>query len=145
MAATPIKIVYDCSCCQLAYYPSLKDCLLVGPPYINDLCSLLARFRTHKIGIITDMEKAFLHVQLAEEDRHYTYFLWLSKPDDPEGKFIIYCLKLFCLHRSVSSPFMLNTTLQHLLNVDGSPAAKDLEQLLSPPKLEGALNSRGIK
>ena len=65
---TPIRIVYDCSCRQSANHPSLNDCLQVGPPFINDLCTLLIRFRTHKIGIVTDIEKAFLHVQLAEDD-----------------------------------------------------------------------------
>ena len=40
-ATTHIRIVYHCSCRQSAYYPSLNDCLLVGPPYINDLCTLL--------------------------------------------------------------------------------------------------------
>ena len=44
---------------------------------MNDLYSLLLRFRTHKVGLVTDIEKAFLHVYLAKEDQHYTYFLWL--------------------------------------------------------------------
>ena len=38
---TPIRIVYDCSCRQSTNYPSLNDCLQVGPPFINDLCTLL--------------------------------------------------------------------------------------------------------
>ena len=125
-ATTPIKIVYDCSCCQLPHHPSLNNCLLVGPSYINDLCTLLVRFRTHKIGIITDIEKASLHVQLAEEDRHYTYFVWLSKPDDPKSEFIIYHFQVV-LFGSVSSPFTLNAILQHLLNANGSPVAKDIQ------------------
>ena len=38
---TPIRIVYDCSCQMSNNYPSLNDCLEVGPPLINDLCSIL--------------------------------------------------------------------------------------------------------
>ena len=94
LVTTAIRIVYDYSCRQSANHPSLNDCLLAGPPYINDLCTLLVLFHTHLIGIITDIEKAFLHVQPAEEDQHYTYFIWLSKPDNPESKFIIYCFKV---------------------------------------------------
>ena len=94
---------------------------------------------------ISDIKKTFLHVQLAKQDQHYTYFLWLSKPDDPESKFIRYVLLKIVLFGSVSSPFMLNAALQHLLKADGSPATKDLPQLLSSPKLEGALNPSGIK
>ena len=128
-STTPIRIVYDCSCCQSANHPSLNKCLLVGSPYINDLCTLLVRFQTHKIEIITDIKKAFLHVHLAEEDRHYTYFLWLSKLDNPESKFIIYRFKAV-LFGSVSLPFMLNAILKHLLNADSSPVARDIQQNL---------------
>ena len=59
----------------MTHHPSLNDCLQVGPPFINDLCTLLLRFCTHKMGIVTDIEKAFLHVQLTEEDRNYTLVL----------------------------------------------------------------------
>ena len=128
-ATTPIRIVYDCSCCQSPSHPSLNDCLQVGPPFMNDLCSLLLRFRTHKVGLVTDIEKAFLHVYLAEEDQHYTYFLWLSNPDDPESQFIIYRFRVV-LFGSVSSPFMLNATLQLILNKDGSTVANDIRQNL---------------
>ena len=63
---TPLRIIYDCSCRQSPTQPSLNDCLQAGPPFINDLCAILLRFRTHSIGIVTDIEKAFLHVHLAE-------------------------------------------------------------------------------
>ena len=124
---TPLRIVYDCSCRQSPTQPSLNDCLHAGPPFINDLCALLIRFRVHKIGIVTDIEKAFLHVQLAEEDRNYTHFVWLSQPNDPESEFVIYRFKVV-LFGSVSSPFMLSATLHKLLLTDGSPVAKDIQQ-----------------
>ena len=92
---------------------------------MNDLCSLLLRFRTHKIGLVTDIEKAFLHVCLAEEDWHCTYFLRLSNPDDPESQYTIYHSRVV-LFGSVSSPFMLNATLQLILNKDGSTVANDI-------------------
>ena len=41
---------------------------MIGPPFLNDLCSIILRFRTHAFGISTDIEKAFLHVQLHEDD-----------------------------------------------------------------------------
>lgn len=125
---TPIRIVYDCSCRQSATHPSLNHCLQVGPPFINDLCTLLLQFRSHKIGIVTDIEKAFLHVQLTEEDRNYTHFLWLCKPNDPKSKFTVYRFKVV-LFGSVSSPFMLNATLQHLLSTDGSPVARTFNRI----------------
>ena len=66
---TTIRIVYDCSCHQSANHTSLNDCLLVSPPYINDFC-LIPHSQDR---IITDTKKAFLYVQLAEEDRYHTH------------------------------------------------------------------------
>ncbi|XP_060559098.1 uncharacterized protein LOC132719352 [Ruditapes philippinarum] len=42
---TPIRIVYDCSCRQSERSPSLNDCLESTPPELNDLTTLLLRFR----------------------------------------------------------------------------------------------------
>ena len=63
-SATPIRIVYDCSCCQSHTQPSLNDCLMAGPQFLNNMCGILLHFRTHKYGISTDIEKTFLHVTL---------------------------------------------------------------------------------
>ena len=44
---TPVRIVYDCSCCQSNALPSLHDCLITGPHFLVDLCIILLRFRKH--------------------------------------------------------------------------------------------------
>ncbi|XP_065883974.1 uncharacterized protein [Dysidea avara] len=117
-ATTPIRIVYDCSCRQSREHPSLNDCLLTGPPFLNDLTSIVLRFRIHLYGISTDIEKAFLHIALHEKDRNFTRFLWLSDPCDPNSEFNIYHFRTV-LFGSVSSPFMLFATLNyHLLQHD---------------------------
>ena len=92
-ATTPIRIVYDCSFHSSINNPSLNDCLHAGPPFLNDMCSILLRFRTFTYGLSTDIEKAFLHVGLDESDRDFTRFFWLSNPEDPEGKFQVYRFK----------------------------------------------------
>ena len=66
---TLIRIVYDCSCHQSKDQPSLNDCLLTGDSQLNDICCIILRFRCHPVGICTDIEKAFLHVWLHEDDR----------------------------------------------------------------------------
>ena len=75
------------------------------------------RFQAHKIGIMTDIEKAFLHVHLAEEDRNYTYFVWLSHPTDPESEFVIYHFKvvLFGHHSCLMLPYISFLLLMALL------------------------------
>ena len=113
---TPIRIVYDCSCRQSPNHPCLNDCLEVGPPFLIDLCTLLLRFRTYNIALVTDIEKAFLQVQLDEADRKFTHFFWLSEVNNPESKLEIYRFRVV-LFGCVSSPFMLHAALCcHLSN-----------------------------
>ena len=38
---TPIRIVYNCSSRQSSNQPSLNDCLLNGPPFLNHLCAII--------------------------------------------------------------------------------------------------------
>jgi hypothetical protein len=54
---TPIRIIYDCSCLQSTDHPSLNDCLLSGPPSLNNMCLILLRFQTHPFAFSTDIEK----------------------------------------------------------------------------------------
>ena len=124
-ATTPIRIVYDCSCRQSSYHPSLNDCLQVGPPFLNHLCAILLRFRLHVFGFSADIEKAFLHVQLDESDRDYTRFLWLSDPQDPNSAFQPYRFKVVLFGASCS-PFMLNAAITYHLQQHPSPVSTSL-------------------
>ena len=114
-STTPVRIVFNCSCRQYPDAPSLNDCIDVGPPFLNDLCGILLRFRTCPYGIYTDIEKAFLHVVLHEKDRDFTRFFRLSDPTNPESPFNTYRFKVV-LFGSTSSPFMLNARLHAHLN-----------------------------
>ena len=126
---TPIRIVYDCSCRLSANHPSLNDCLEIGPSLVNDLCSILLRFRVHKFGLSTDIEKAFLHVKLNASDQDFTRFLWLSNPQNPESDLDTYRFKVV-LFGSASSPFMLGATLRLHLNKHDSEIAHDMQENL---------------
>jgi hypothetical protein len=76
------------------------------------------RFRSHPIGLSTDIEKAFLHVKLKESDHDVTRFLWLSNPVDPESEFQMYWFKSV-LFGAASSPFMLNAA--YILTFNAAP------------------------
>ena len=122
---TPIRIVYDCSCHQSNASPSLNDCLQMGAPFLQDLCSVIVRFRLHRFAISTDIEKAFLHVHLHEDDRDFTRFLWLSDPSNPESEFIVYRFKVVLFGATCSS-FILNSVIHHHLSHYTSPVAQDM-------------------
>ncbi|XP_063415856.1 uncharacterized protein LOC134697507 [Mytilus trossulus] len=110
----PIRIVYDCSCRQASQLPSLNDCLMNTPPILNDLTKILIRFRLSPVAIVTDIEKAFLHVGLHEQDRDVTRFLWLDNPVDQQSDLATFRFKSV-LFGATCSPFILNAVLlKHL-------------------------------
>ncbi|XP_006816667.1 uncharacterized protein LOC102806440, partial [Saccoglossus kowalevskii] len=98
-----------------------------GPPLLNDLASIILRFRAHKFGTTADIEKAFLHVGLDENDRKFTKFMWISDPDDPNSTFQIYRFKVV-LFGAACSPFILNAAIKSHLENDGSEIATDLSK-----------------
>ena len=117
---TPVRIVFDCSAKRNAESPSLNDCLWTGPTLTSDLLQMLLKFRMNKFVCTSDIEKAFLMVQLKEEDRNFTRFLWLRNPEDPESELIIYRFKVV-LFGARSSPFLLNATIRkHLSLLDSN-------------------------
>ena len=124
---TPIRIVYDCSCCNSANTASLNDCLTVGPPFINDLCAILLRFRSHPFALSTDIEKAFLHVKLHQADRDFTRFLWPREPDYVDGDLQIYRFASVPFG-TASSPFMLHATIDLHLYKFKSPVTGDISR-----------------
>ena len=70
VVTTFMWIVFDSSCQQEKRLASLNDCLLVGPPFMNDLCSILLRFRIPTFAFATDTEKTFLHMKLHNSDNN---------------------------------------------------------------------------
>ncbi|XP_077866221.1 uncharacterized protein LOC144353806 [Saccoglossus kowalevskii] len=136
---TPIRIVYDCSCTQYPN-PSLNDCLETGPSLINDLVEILIRFRVNKIAFTSDIEKAFLNVQLAEHDRKYTKFLWLSDPTDTESDFVVYQFASV-LFGSASSPFILNSVVKTHLDSEETPVADDIKRNIYVDNVISGINS----
>ena len=101
----------------------------VEPSLVNDLCSILLRFLAHKFGFTTDIEKAFLHIKLHEDDQDFTHFFWLSTPEDLESEFDVYHFKVV-VFGSASSPFILNDTLRLHLSNQNSETADDMIQNL---------------
>ena len=83
---TKIRIVYDASAKIKRSVKSLNECLYKGPVILEDLCGLLLRFRMKKIGLVSDIEKAFLQVELHEVARDVTRFLWLKDTQKPGSK-----------------------------------------------------------
>ena len=127
-ATTKLRIVYDASAKTKKGNKSLNECLYRGPVILQDLCGLLLRFRTKKIGIIADIEKAFLQIGIHESDRDITRFLWLKDVNKPVTNNNLETYRFARLPFGViSSPFLLGATVEHHLEEIESPIADQIK------------------
>ncbi|GFU38167.1 pro-Pol polyprotein [Trichonephila clavipes] len=69
-STTKVRPVFDASNKKKGF-PSLNDCQEKGPNTLELIPSLLVRFREKRIGVISDIKRAFLQISIAEEDRDY--------------------------------------------------------------------------
>ncbi len=94
---TPVRPVMDgaAKCLGKDKKRSINDvCFSKGPNMINDLTQVLTRFRRYNVGIMGDVSKMFLKVQVPEEYRKYYRFLWCSR-DGTETYVFQFCGHLF--------------------------------------------------
>ena len=76
---------------------------------------------------MSDIEKAFLHIGLHEQDRDFTKFFWLSNPSESDSDFVVYRFASV-LFGSVSSPALLNAVLLTHLDKEESHIAKQINR-----------------
>ena len=109
---TKVRIVYDAS--ARAKGPSLNDCLHTGPKFNQKILEILIRLRSYPVAWIADIEKAFLMIAMSQEDRDVLRFLWVDNPRSSNPNVIIYRFARVVFGVS-SSPYLLNSTIQHHL------------------------------
>ena len=72
-ATTKLRVVHDAS--ARSNGAALNDCLYTGPPLAENI---VLRLRASRIALTGDVEKVFLMVSIAEEDRDVLRFLWVD-------------------------------------------------------------------
>ena len=114
-ATTKIRVVYDGSAKLNDSEVSLNECLQTGPNLIPRLFDVLIGFRTHRIAITADIEKAFLMIGIVPSDRDVLRFLWFQDPtklDSPICQFrftrVVFGLR--------PSPALLGAVILHHLD-----------------------------
>jgi hypothetical protein len=126
---TKLRVVYDASARAGPDKPSLNDCMYRGHVFLENILTLLLRFRCWPVAILADIEKAFLQVGLQHQERDVTRLLWvrnLRKPPDKENLVTYrFCRVPFGVK---SSPFLLGATVSHHLKLQRSPTADSIAQ-----------------
>ncbi|EYC37237.1 hypothetical protein Y032_0813g2483 [Ancylostoma ceylanicum] len=127
-ATTKMRIVFDASA-HLAGKPSLNDVLYKGPLILPKLQGMMLRFRTGKIAIVSDVEKAFLQVRLHKADRDATRCIWLRDVNKPPevNNLVTYRFTRVTFGLN-ASPFLLSATIRfHLESEQDTRLAKEID------------------
>ncbi|GFT29228.1 integrase catalytic domain-containing protein [Trichonephila clavipes] len=108
-STTEIRPVFDGSA-HHGKSCSLNDCVEKGPNLIEMIPAILNRFRLGKIGVISDIRKAFLQISLHENDMNFLPFLWWEGGNSEKA--VIYRHRRVVFEVSCS-PFLLAAVLNH--------------------------------
>ena len=118
---TKLRVVFDASSRPSSDSQSLNECLYSGPALIPTIFNVLLRFREKRIALVGDIEKAFLNVVVAEEDRDVLRLLRVDSLEEENPGLMLYrfCRVVFGVN---ASPFLLNATLKyHISQYEADP------------------------
>ncbi|KAK3889709.1 hypothetical protein Pcinc_006275 [Petrolisthes cinctipes] len=107
-SSTKVRPVFDASAAGYNGV-SLNDCLDAGPSLNPDLVETLLRFRKWQVAFTADISKAFLQINVREDDRDVHRFLWQCGDQVRTMRF------LRVPFGNKSSPFLLNAIIKHHL------------------------------
>ncbi len=109
---TKLRVVYDASCKDRKSGVSLNECLHVGPALTPLIFDILLRFRSNRVALVGDIEKAFLNIEVHPEDRDCLRFLWVDDIHKTDPQIVVYKFTRVVFGVN-SSPFLLNAVLRH--------------------------------
>ena len=87
-----------------------------GPKFDQKILDILCRFRTHRVAVTADIEKAFLMISVAAKDRDFLRFLWVDDAVKDEPRIVVYRFARVVFGVN-ASPFLLNATIRHHLEI----------------------------
>ncbi|CAG7664104.1 unnamed protein product, partial [Allacma fusca] len=85
----------------------------LGPNLIGEILPLLIRFREKRIGVVSDIARAFLQISVAERDRNFLRFLWW---EGDNAKKIVALRHRRVVFGVSSSPFLVGAVIEFHLN-----------------------------
>ncbi|GIY14558.1 reverse transcriptase [Caerostris darwini] len=83
--STQVRMVFNCCSSAKGNLP-LNDCLDQAPNLNPNVLDIILGFRNFKIGFCGDIEKAFVMIGIAEDDKKYLTFLWYPDDDNEDFK-----------------------------------------------------------
>ncbi|GFX09994.1 uncharacterized protein TNCV_4101331 [Trichonephila clavipes] len=128
-STTEIRPVFDGSA-HHGKSCSLNDCVEKGPNLIEMIPAILNRFRLGKIGVISDIRKAFLQISLHENDMNFLPFLWWEGGNSEKAVIYRHRRVLSVVFEVSCSPFLLAAVLNHPFKQAPEHLEKAAEKLI---------------
>lgn len=107
---TKVRVVLDASA-KRGSNVSLNDVLYKGPSLTPELFKLLIKFRIYPIAITSDIEKAYLQINVHADHKDYLRFLYYRNVYDPNSEIIRYRFNRVIFGANCSQ-FLLNGTVR---------------------------------
>ena len=140
---TKLRVVYDASAKTKKSNPSLNECLHRVPVILEGICGLLMIFRTKKVGIIADIEKAFLQIGLQPKERDVTRLLWLKDINLPVTPTNTITYRFARVPFGItSSTFLLGATIKHNLGNGNGTGECNIHRDIYVGNLMTGINSK---
>ena len=109
---TKVRLVMVWSAKIYAESPSLNEYLHTGPSLMTNVLDILLRFRSYKVALINDVERAFHMIRVSKGDRDVLRFLWINNIDSENPEIVIYQYTRVVIGLNCS-PFLLGATWSH--------------------------------
>ena len=87
-ATTPVRLVVNSAMLHNGRF--LNSMLMKGPASLNDLYSILVKFRSYPVGLVEDVSKMYQSIEVTEVEWHTRRILWRNGEVECEPN--VYCL-----------------------------------------------------
>ncbi|XP_025270835.1 uncharacterized protein LOC112639871 [Camponotus floridanus] len=94
---------------------TLNDHLMVGPNLLPPLADVLLRWRRHRFGLATDVEKMFRQILVHPDDRDLQRILWRDSPQDSPAEYQLSTVT----YGLACAPFLAMRALRQLAEDEG--------------------------
>lgn len=112
-STTKLRVVFNASSLT-SNNTSLNSHSLVGPSLLNDIVSILLRWRIHRYVLVADVEKMFRQILIDPRDIDYQRILWRNE----NNELIAYQL-LTVTYGTACAPFLANRVVKQLIIDEG--------------------------
>ena len=137
-STTKLRVVFNGSE-RTSNGTTLNDILMVGASHQEDLCSLIQRFRTHKIVFCADIAKMYRQIVLDPRDTHLQRILWRADRNEPVKT---YELKTVTYGTS-SAPFLATRCLKQLAEDEGERFPRAAEVVMRDFYVDDLISGTG--